>query len=289
MSSYFDAIAEGIEPDAARLAFEALRPLLDAQTGLRAANIDVDRAVLFAASVGRMVRRPEVRARFATLPAQEFDLAHVDRLESVALAVWHTCTSLLTAEAQSTGRRIPATLHAQAAALKERMHEVMTYHLDPSSDEAVLLQAMGAGPGASYIRLAESLMWLADLYRRHADRLAGDTARYRAEDGELAGRLGHAIHHLLGEPARPAVVTWAGHRARAWALLVTTYEEVRAAGRWLFRHENGEELFASLYTAGRGPRRRRARAHKEAARATGAAQVSEAVPGTAGRVAGSRE
>ena len=276
MSEHFDAIAASIEPDAARLAFEALRPLLDAQIGLRAANIDVDQAVLFAASVGRMVRRPEVRARFATLPAQEFDIGHVDRLESVALAVWHTCTSLLTAEAQSSGRRIPAALHAQAAALKQRMHEVLTYHLDPTSEETTPLQAMGVGPGSSYLRLAESLLWLADLYQRHADRLAGDTARYRAGDGELAGRLGHAIHHCLGEPARPGVVTWTGHRARAWALLVATYEEVRAAGRWLFRHENGEELFASLYTAGRGPRRRRTRARMEASEEAEAARVAEA-------------
>jgi hypothetical protein len=277
MSEHFDAIAASIEPYAARLAFETLRPLLDAQTELRAANIDMDQAVLFAASVGRMVRRPEVRARFARLPAEELDMAHVDRLESAALAVWYTCTSLLNAEAQSSTRRIPAELHAQAAAVKQRMHEVLTYHLDPSSEEAAPLAAMGPGPGSSYIRLAESLLWLADLYEHHADRLSADPVRYRAEDCELAGRLGHAIHHLLGEPTRPAVTTWTGHRARAWALLVATYEEVRAAGRWLYRHENGEELFASLYTAGRGPRRRRrTRAEIEAARNLEAAQEARA-------------
>jgi hypothetical protein len=51
---------------------------------------------------------------------------------------------------------------------------------------------------------------------------------------------------------------------------------VRAAGRWLFRHENGEELFASLYTAGRGPRRRRTRAQIEAAEAARAAEAAAA-------------
>jgi hypothetical protein len=276
MSEHFDVIAASIEPDAARLAFETLRPLLDTQTELRASNIDLDQAVLFAASVGRMVRRPEVRARFARLPAEEFDIAHADRLESVALAVWYTCTSLLNAQAQSSSRRIPAALHAQAAAVKQRMHEVLTYHLDPSSEEAAPLAAMGPGPGSSYLRLAESLLWLAELYERHAERLAADPVRYRAEDCELAGRLGHAIHHCLGEPTRPAVTTWTGHRARAWSLLVATYEEVRATGRWLFRHENGEELFASLYTAGRGPRRRRTRAQIAAADAARAAAAAAA-------------
>jgi hypothetical protein len=273
VSQRFQAIAASVEPDAARLAFEALRPLLDARTELRAANIDVDRAVLFAASVGRMVRQPGMRARFAGLPAREFDIGHVDRLESAALAVWHTCTELSSARARSSGRRIPATMHAEAAAVKQRMHEVLTYHLDHLSEVTTQLDAMGAGPGSDYLLLAESLLGLADLYQRHESELAGDVRRYRPSDRELAGRLAHAIHHLLGEPARPEVVAWTGHRARAWALLVETYEEVRAAGRWLFRHENGEELFASLYTAGRGPRRRRTRAQIEAAEA---AAVTEA-------------
>jgi hypothetical protein len=155
---------------------------------------------------------------------------------------------------------------------------VLAYHLDPASEEAAPLEAMGAGPGSSYLRLAASLLWLAELYERHAGRLAGDAVRYRAEDCELAGRLAHAIHHQLGEPERPAVTTWTGHRARAWALLVTTYDEVRAAGRWLFRHENGEELFASLYTAGRGPRRRRTRAQIEAAEAAEAEAAANRNP-----------
>jgi hypothetical protein len=267
MSEHFDALARSIEPDAARLAFDALRALLDAQAERRAANIDLDRAVLFAASVGRMVRRPEVRARFAGLPAQHFDIGHVDRLEPAALAVWHTCTELLSARARSSGRRIPAALRAQAVALKQRMHEVLTYHLGHVSEVSTQLEAMGAGPGNGYLRLAESLLWLAGLYQRHAGELAGDVARYRPDQREQADRLAHAIHHLLGEPARPAVVAWTGHRARAWALLVATYEEVRAAGRWLFRRENGEALFPSLYTSGRGPRHRRTRAEIQAAAA----------------------
>ena len=44
---------------------------------------------------------------------------------------------------------------------------------------------------------------------------------------------------------------------RAWSLLITTYQEVSAAGRWLFRHENGEARFPSLYTIGRQRRSRR--------------------------------
>jgi hypothetical protein len=264
MSENFDAIARSMEPDAARLAFDALRPLIDAQTRRRADNIDVDRAVLCAASVGRMVRRPEVRAVFATLPAHAFDIAHVDRLEPAALAMWYACVSLANARAQP-GRRVPAALHAQAVALARRMSEVVEYNLGHVSEVAVQLAVASSGRG--YLRLAESLLLLADLYEHHAGALARDLARYQPADRELAGSFAHAIHQRLGEPARPAALAWTRHRARAWALLVATYEEVRAAGRWLFRRENGEALFPSLYTSGRGPRHRRTRAEIQAARA----------------------
>lgn len=264
MSENFDAIAHGMEPDAARLAFEALRPLIDAQTRPRADNIDVDRAVLCAASVGRMVRQPQMRAAFATLPTLAFDIAHVDRLESAALAMWYACTSLANARTQPA-RRVPAELHAQAVAVAKRMREVIDYNLGHVSE--VARQLTITTPGRGYLRLAESLLLLADLYERHADTLAADHTRFQPADRTLAGSLAHAIHQRLGEPIRPAVLEWTRHRARAWALLVATYEEVRAAGRWLFRHENGDTLFPSLYTSGRGPRHRRTRAEIRAAKA----------------------
>jgi hypothetical protein len=50
---------------------------------------------------------------------------------------------------------------------------------------------------------------------------------------------------------------WSNYLTRAWSLLVITYGEVSAAGRWLFRQENGEERFPSLYTVGRQRRSRR--------------------------------
>jgi hypothetical protein len=38
---------------------------------------------------------------------------------------------------------------------------------------------------------------------------------------------------------------------RAWTLLADTYDEVSAAGRFVFRHEGGESMFPSLVTISR--------------------------------------
>ena len=44
--------------------------------------------------------------------------------------------------------------------------------------------------------------------------------------------------------------------ARAWTLLATHYEEVRAAGLFLFRSDDGDARFPSVVTAGRAAAKR---------------------------------
>ncbi len=94
-----------IDPDGAALAFEAVLPLLHAQTETRRSNTSFDKAILHAASTGRMIKQPEVRAKFAGMPAGDFDQQHVDLLETVALATWHVTVSLESASVQRSGRQ----------------------------------------------------------------------------------------------------------------------------------------------------------------------------------------
>lgn len=100
-------------------------------------------------------------------------------------------------------------------------------------------------------------MRLADLYEAHATALAADGVHYRAEDPVTARKLGHGIFQVLGDGRQSDQSYWAKYQARAWTFLLATYDEVAAAGRWLFRHENGDARFPSLYTIGRQPRRSR--------------------------------
>jgi hypothetical protein len=246
-------IIDVIPPEKARLAFEAMLPSLDAQNELRRQNTGLDRAIIFAAATGRMVQQPEVLARFASLPAGEFDIQHVHRLETAALATWYASLMLRSASV-TAGVKIPESVVVEATALKHMMLKVLEYNLGHDANLNTELADIRQGTG--YMDLASDLMRLATLYRAHAADLATDVRHYQADSAETAGRFAQAIHQVLGDGRDTSARYWSNYMPRAWSLLVTTYEEVAAAGRWLFRHENGEARFPSLYTIGRQRRRR---------------------------------
>jgi hypothetical protein len=245
-------IIEGMDPAKARLAFAEVLPVLDAHTDIRRANTDMNKAAVVAAAVGRLVKQDAMRAVFATLPAARFDIQHVDRLESIALATWHALLCLRNAATLTTGAKIPENV-ADATALKHTMMKVLDYYLGHLPDVSKLLADIREGTG--YVDLASDLARLSELYVTYAPILAVDTMRYKATDAEEAGRLSGAIHQVLGDGRHSDAHYWTDYVARAWSLLVITYEEVSAAGSWLFRHENGEALFPSLYAIGRRRRR----------------------------------
>ena len=247
-------IIDDIPPEKARLAFEQVLALLDAQDELRRANTNLDRAVIYAASVGRMVQQPALRARFASLPAGEFDIQHVDRLEPAALATWYASLMLRSASL-APGGKIPESVVADGMALKHIMLKVLEYNL--GHDPEISAELIDIRQGTGHMDLARDLLRLATLYRAHAAALATDVRHYQADDAETAGRTAHAIHQVLGDGRDTNMRYWGNYLARAWSLLVITYAEVSAAGLWLLRHENGEVRFPSLYTVGRQRRGRR--------------------------------
>jgi hypothetical protein len=248
-------IIDGIDPSKARLAFEEISPLLSTQTELRRANTDVDKAVVVAASVGRMVKQPEMLTEFAALPGHRFDVVHALRLESAALATWHAVLQARNAAAVTSGVKIPDDVMAAAAALKLTMLKVLDYYFGHLPDMFKVLGSIREGTG--YVDLASDLGRLSDLYQAHATTLVVDTVRYKATDREAAGRLAQAIHQVLGDGRHSDARYWSDTVGQAWSLLVSTYDEVSATGRWLFRHEDGEARFPSLYAVGRQRRSRR--------------------------------
>lgn len=249
-------IMEGIDPEAAPRAFEAMLPLLDAWTGERATiNVNLPKVVVFAASVGRTVKQPDMRAMFASLPPAHFDMQYVDRLESAAMATWYADLCTRTASALTTGGKLPEEVEAEAILCKTRMARVIEYNLDHIKEVVTELESIRTGNG--HMDLASDLMRLAVIFRAHAARLSQDTQRYQASDAEAAMRYATAIHQVLGDGRRSDSAYWTDYLSRAWSLMVTTYEEVAAAGRWLYRHDNGETMFPSLYSIGRRRRSRK--------------------------------
>jgi hypothetical protein len=248
-------IIEAMDPDAAARAFEAMQPQLDAQTEIKRSNTSIDKAIIHAASVGRMVKQPEMRARFGTLPAGEFDQQHVERLETVSLATWHTLVSHESASTQTSGAKIAEFAIDDGKDYRYRMAKVLDYHVGHKEEVAAELAAIRDSTG--YLAMAKGLIRLCRLFEIHDAEIRDDRRHFRATDREEAGKLAHAILQVLGDGRDTDARYWSGYLTRSWSLLVVTYGEVSAAGRWLFRHENGEARFPSLYTIGRQRRSRR--------------------------------
>lgn len=240
-----------MDPAAAEKAFSSLKSsLLALRTDrLTAVNVDVQRAAITACSVGRWVKQPEVRARYAALPVKEFKVAQVDDLESVALAAWHITIELLTAGSGSSEAMLPISLVEEATVVKQRMLSLLEYYLSDHPTDGKEVASIKTGTG--YADLASDLLRLAKLYRKHAAAVALDTKHYVATDEHDAKRHGMAIVKLLGDAKNVDEKVWTDLLARAWTLLNTTYDEVSAAGEWLFRHEGGTARFPSLYVSGR--------------------------------------
>lgn len=237
----------------AQRAFDALKPRMDAIPPERvaSANIDLRIAATTALAVERFVNIPEVFQRFASLPRKEFDPVHIENLGPSAWALWYARTQYLSASA-GTDARLPMSLVQHATDLKVRMLRVLEYH----TDEAAELASIRAGTG--YYDLATDLSRLAALYDKHKGTIQDDRRYYRAGDKKDATTTANRIIELLGEAFDGDAKTWARWQARAWTLLQEAYDEVRAAGLWLFRHEGGEEKFPSLFTISRhyGSRRK---------------------------------
>lgn len=230
-----------------RNAFEELRPLLDEQTELRRIVLDVNKAAAQIAAMGRMVRKDEVRARFAALPRQAFDMQHVDNLENAGLALWYAAVQKMRASVGASRSVVPVDEAEESAEVKQRMLRVAQYHL--GDDEAIAAELADIISGIGYADRAADLLRLAQMYEIHEERLSRDPTHYRPGDRRRAGELANRLLHHMGEGAVSEERCWADYVQRAWTFAMVTYEEVCTTGRWLFRHEGGEDRFPSLFKA----------------------------------------
>jgi hypothetical protein len=210
-----------------------------------------ERAAAAALLVADACARPEIRARFEELAAKGlFELAILDRLRDVARAARHARRMLLEASATANAVQVPLALFQEATGQRSRMLKVLDYNCGDDPAAAARLAAIRGGKG--HLDLANDLLVLADLYRRHATALAGDRRHYRGEDEELARGLASRVFNALSDAGSPGVGRWAELQSRAWTNLARTYDEVRRAGQFLFYYQDPEARFPSLFAAARG-------------------------------------
>lgn len=234
-------------------ALTALRPLIDAMSAEELAPVNLDRlaAAVTMLQVGQYVQHDAVKAEFAKLHADHFDQTHVERLPSVALALFYATERSADAEARRRPTRLDPELVQTGRSLRERMLRVVDYNLDDVDD--VSLRTTHIRKGRGYLDLAADLLALYRIYVQYAATLAADKKHYQPSDADDAAKTAEAIQAQLDtgltEEQRQAIFD-----ARAvWTLAVESYSEVRTAAQFIYRHAPDRlTFFPSLYE-GRGP------------------------------------
>ncbi len=233
------------ESPAASATLARLAPRLQALTVDQAAAPRADAKVVAMAAlkVADLLDDADVKARFARLPREEFDPAHLSDLRDAAWAVFHA-KSQLDAIAAAESLPLAADALERALQLRERMLRVSKYWLEDDAEVAPKLNAIARKKGNA--DLMADLAKLAALYRAKHATLQADARHYSAADADEAEKLAADAARKDAEHRATAESGARDLLARSFALLSAIYDEVRAAGLYLFRRSNAAELFPAL-------------------------------------------
>jgi hypothetical protein len=237
-----------IEPGAARAAYDATLPRAEALSLDERApmTVDVQDAVIVALGVAQFIDQPDVRARFALLPPEVFAGAHIDDLPVLALAAHHGYVALQVARAGGSTAMLGADLVAEAGEVRTRMLELCEYVF--RRDPVLSTEVSAIRTGTGYKDAAIDLVRLASIYEAQAEIVARDTINYRATDADDARRLSQTILHQLSQGQDANERYHLSVLTGIWTLLLRCYDEVQAAGSFLYRNEDAASRFRSLFT-----------------------------------------
>ena len=239
------------DPTRAKAAFKAVMPRISDIPARDVAHVNVDlrAAAVVALGVAELAGSPEVRPLYESLPEEVFDIRYLDDLPDLAWAAWHARLEGMSASASSRDAMLPAPLVDQAAELRSRMLRVVGYYLEDHPDAGAEVASIRSGVG--YLDQAADLDRLAALYEEHREAIEDDPRWYQPEDADDARRTSAEILRHLGSSGDDTSQMWTDRQARIWTLLRRCYDEVRDAGRYLFRHDPRRKRFPSLHAASR--------------------------------------
>jgi hypothetical protein len=231
-----DADLSDHERDLDRLAYESLAAALAALTTFTHLNTDLARAGAVAIQAAQGVCQ-ERAAVLAKMPPEFLDPAHISGLEAKGRAARFVGRKLRQAKAlgDDLRRRLPADVTQGADTLRAQMLRVLDYN---AGDQAIIARQLAAiRSGSGYQDLANDLDDLADLYETLAPTLARDTVHYRADDAPRARAAARVIIEQLDLQRRSDITHWIDQQRRVWTLLALSYNEVRAAVHFIWRHD----------------------------------------------------
>jgi hypothetical protein len=239
-------------PDAGKKALLALTADLDAlpPTDFVTLKIDVEAATYAALGVAGFIADPAVHARFARLPHEEIDMAHVDGLKTACFATLYALGEARAAGALETSVKVSPATQAEAAEVEKRMQAVCEYLL--SDDPKMSPELDRLRPGSGPRDLANDLLGYARIYDLRPDVVKTDPKNYRPGDAAKARELAGTIIQALSAAMTPKARVAYDRYVRSWTRLNRCYNEVRPTGLWLFRNDARKaERFPSLFAAAR--------------------------------------
>ena len=251
-----------IDPAAAKKAFEALLPAYRAMPAskVKATRPGLTEVAHYVWGRAKELQMPTVRAKFALLPKQLFDIGVLDRLDQFALGALYAQQLLESAEAQTTEARVSYATLTEATTVKGRMLKASDYHLrHRRPDLALELDDIISGTG--HADLASDLSRLQKLYGDEKAHFPhhGDDPHYHAGDADRAGELSRRILDEMTEGRAKALLEARDIAARAFTVVWDAWDVIGGGGQLALKDEGGAKLFPSLFQVGRAaPARRKA-------------------------------
>ncbi|WP_437875408.1 hypothetical protein [Sorangium sp. So ce513] len=231
-------------PPQAAAAFDRALPEIEALSPDRLISVNLDIPRVVSQVLGVLPGLRALRADIAEhLPT--FDITRLDRLETYALAAWYA--HLLSLSSGDVENAVKPLL-AEAAPLRENLLGDAEALARRGLLDAATVADIRAGQG--HIDIANDLVALSALFSASWSEIAGKTAATE-EEVKRAGEVGPQLLAALGVREHgkgPGPTEAADKRARAFALLVHAYDQIRRAVAFLrWDEDDADEIAPSLY------------------------------------------
>jgi hypothetical protein len=247
-------VADAVDPDKGSAALELISERIAAYevkqlVPRRGANAHL--AGVRLVQTGKRIRTPEIRASFERLDNKDFDIVYIDLVEPSARAVIHLVAKVELLEVNATSVKLPIELVNESTTLRERLFKLLNYYFE---DHPVIgPQLVFIKGGIGYIDLSKDLSQLATLAKNNYDVIKDDKKHFRPTDTDDAFRLSSRIDEELELQTHAELKAAQTQLMRSWTLLNEAWDEVCAAGTFLYRkNPKLKELFSySAYALGR--------------------------------------
>src|SRR2546421_4578394 len=226
-----------LDPQAGQAAFNQLEARLRAipadQVSLP--NSDIQDAAIAALNLVDVARDPKRSAKLAMLSPDLFAKDAVDQLEMAAWAAWYAHTQVRTEAANATGVKVDVAVYEGSGQHLAKLLKMLEYYVGTVPEVASEIADIRAGSG--YQDRASDLVRTAVLWERYRADLEGDKRYFDPTDASKARTYAESIVQALRSSLGASAADRADLRNRAWTLMLELYNEVRAAGEFVFRND----------------------------------------------------